>query len=353
MVDSRHMLELICQQRYRIDGIPVDIGPYHNHGSRHDTSTAPGVAAGQSAIGFPNSSSRVSIAPGGEGQWSPLVALRIEVRANVNPSAARNLTLVDGGSFRFGILESALNATFVGPPGSATHVRSDETFAPDGALHKVPANRWVTLSFDHDGYSAMQLLIDGKVVGRTAVSAGVPPVGADGVSVGNRIAGGAPLRGEIDEVRIWRLHAEEIRNEFWCRPFTSRSAHCWEEIFQQLGDWAAKHPADVASLETLIESRMRAIVAALFTLPPSEQAKIRDLLRDFLKLWCAGHLHNDAMRAVVDELVAALRRNHLNEALHADAEVLAVQRRTGLAVSVHCDPAFTGFLALLERAIEA
>src|SRR5438045_2812355 len=107
------MLELICQERYRVDGIPVDIGPYHNHGRRNGTAAVPGITAGQTAIGFPNPSSRVSIAPGVDGQWIPLVALRIEVRAKVNPLAARNLTLVDGGSFRFGILESALDASFV------------------------------------------------------------------------------------------------------------------------------------------------------------------------------------------------------------------------------------------------
>src|SRR5581483_2908697 len=103
------MLELICQERYRVDGIPVDIGPYHNHGRRHDTARVAGTAAGQSAIAFPNPDSRVSISAAG-GQWTPLVALRIEVRAKVNPSAASNLTLVDGGSFRFRIVESALEA---------------------------------------------------------------------------------------------------------------------------------------------------------------------------------------------------------------------------------------------------
>jgi Concanavalin A-like lectin/glucanases superfamily len=346
------MLELICHERYRVEGIPVDIGPYRNHGRRSDTAVAPGVAAGQTAIGFPNPASRVSIARSGDDQWTPLVALRVEVRARVNASAARNRTLVDGGSFRFGILEGALDATFVGPPTSPTHVRSDETFAPDGAFHKVPADRWVTLAFDHDGYSAMQLVIDGKVVGRTAISAGVPPVGASGVSIGNRLAAAAPLHGDIDEVQIWRSYPKEIRNEFWCRPFSRGSAQCWEKIFRDLADWAAKHPGDAASLGTSIESRMRAIVAALFTLPPAEQARIRDLLRSFMQLWCAGQLGDDAMRAVLEQLIAALRRDRLDGALRADAEVLAIQRRIGFAVSVDCDPALAGFLALLDHAIQ-
>jgi len=246
-----------------------------------------------------------------------------------------------------------LEASFIGPPDTPTHVRSDETFAPDGVFHKVPADRWVTLTFDHDGYSAMQLVIDGAVVGRTSISAGVPGVGAAGVSIGNRIASAEPLRGQIDEVRIWRLYPKEIRNEFWCRPFSRSAAHCWEQIFRKLRDWASRHPADAASVGDAVERDMRAIVAALHALPPSEQTQIRDLLGEFGKLWCAGHLHNDAMRAVIHKLIAALRRNGLDAALHPSAELQAIHRRTGIAVSADCDPALAGLLALLEHAISA
>src|SRR5438067_6878148 len=103
------MLELICEERFPVDGIPIDRGPFHNHGRRHGTTPVPGAVAGKSAISFPGAASRVSIAavpdpPGSEPQWNPLVALRIEVVAKVDPFAALVLTIVEGdGSFRFGI----------------------------------------------------------------------------------------------------------------------------------------------------------------------------------------------------------------------------------------------------------
>src|SRR5438128_11206288 len=106
---------------------------------------------------------------GADHQWDPLVALRIEVVARINPLAARTMTILEGvGAFRFGILESALEAGFEAPPGTSAYVRSDTTYSPDHQMHRVPANRWVTLGFDHDGFSKMQLRIDGRIAGEAA-----------------------------------------------------------------------------------------------------------------------------------------------------------------------------------------
>src|SRR5262249_47722352 len=162
--------------------IPVDHSLFHNHGKRVGTTAVPGAAAGKTAISFPTTTSRVAIArdpdpPGDQPQWTPLVALRGEVVVKGDPHAALVLTMIEGhGSFRFEINDQALEAAFDGPPGAAIHVRSDEAHAPDGAFHRVPANQWVTVGFDHNGYSEVQLLLEGTVVGRAAVTTGVPPV---------------------------------------------------------------------------------------------------------------------------------------------------------------------------------
>src|SRR5262245_58355739 len=260
------MLQLICEERFPVDGIPIDHSLFHNHGSRVGTTAVPGAFAGKTAISFPAATSHVAIARDPypaprEPQWAPMVALRIEVVAKVDPTAALMLTVLEGdGSFRFGINQRALDAQFNGPPGTDTHVRSDGTHAPDGLFHQVPANQWVTLGFDHNGYSEMQLSIEGVVVGRTAVSAGVPPVQAGGVTVGNRRGGGQPFLGAIDQLRVWRYDPDAIRKEFWCRPFTKKAADCWEAIFRAVADWATKHPADLATLRSLIDSRIRAVL---------------------------------------------------------------------------------------------
>src|SRR5437016_8224753 len=116
-------------------------------------------------------------------------------------------TIIEGdGSFRFAVNQHALDGSFQGPVGTVTHIRSDPTYSPDGAFHTVPANQWVTLGFDHNGYSEMQLLIEGVVVARAAVSAGVPPVQAGGVTFGNQLGGGQRLAGAIDRLRVWRSY---------------------------------------------------------------------------------------------------------------------------------------------------
>jgi hypothetical protein len=350
------MLELICDERFPVDGIPVDHGSYHNHGRRQGTTAVSGATLGKTAIGFPTATSHVAIArdpfpPARDHQWAPLVALRIEVVARIDPAAALTLTILEGdGSFRFGINQRALDGQFSGPPGADTHVRSDEAHAPDGLFHQVPANQWVTLGFDHNGYSEMQLSIEGVVVGRTMVAAGVPPVQAGGVTVGNRRGGGQPFLGAIDQLRVWRDYPDAIRQEFWCRPFTKKAADCWEQIFRAVADWATTHPAELATLRSLIDARMRAALHALYTLPPAQQADVRAAIDHFMKLWCAGHLHSHEMREALQRLVAAVTRAGLGPLLHAGAEIDAVTRRARLKLSVDCDPAIAAFLQLLEAA---
>src|SRR5262249_27398041 len=153
--------ELITQQRYRLNGLPVDIGPYHNHGRRYGTSSTPGVTPDTTAITFPVGGSQVIIDAGQQKQWTPLGALRIEAVAWVDPAASLTQTLVDAPySFRFEISQRGLAATIDG--GAGGYLRSDAPWSPDGLFHQVPANRWVTLGFDHDGFSRMRVLIDGQ-----------------------------------------------------------------------------------------------------------------------------------------------------------------------------------------------
>jgi len=348
------MLQLICQERFRALGIPVDIGPFHNHGTPWDAPPAAGTAPGQTAISFPHPASHVAIKLTDPKQWSPLVALRIQIAANVNPLAARTLTLIEGdGAFRFSIMEEALEASFAGASGSGFYVRSDETYAPDGRFHRVPANRWATLGLDHNGYSAVRLSIDGKIVGEANVSAAVPPVLAGGVTIGNNATRTHPLLGVIDEVQIWRIDPEAMRQEFWCRPHTQATARCWEEIFRAVREWGASHPADLAALLDIISGRQWGFVRDLFLLPPAEQSEIRAILKESARLWCKGQIDGNEMRAVLDKWVAALRRTGLAAAIAPNPELEAIRKRARLDhhFALACDPKAAGFLLLLEHAV--
>lgn len=349
------MLELISHERFRQRGIPVDIGPYHNHGAPSGAGFEQGTVADESAITFPHRGSRVSISLGDDRQWVPLIALRIEVIAKINPRAARTLTLVEGDSaFRFGIMETALEAEFVGPPGAGTYVRSDSTYSPDGRLHAVPANRWVKLEFDHDGYSKMRLRIDGRLVGETTVSAGVPSVKSSGVSIGNTVAGGQPLLGAVDEIRIWRLYPDGVRKEFWCRHHTESTGRCWEAIFRAVREWGISHPAELAALIKLLANVERALLHKLFLLPEAEQLRVRRILKDYRRLWCEGEIDGEAMGRVLKYWVAELRGIGVDPTSTVPAELNAILYRASHDIgplSLKCDWAVAAFLNLAGHAL--
>ena len=343
------MFELVTHERFREKAVPVDIGPYRNHGKAENTATAAGAVAGQTAIAFPNEMSRVAIGIVDKRQWAPLVALRVEAVVNVDPNAARMLAIVEGsGAFYFGIQEKALEARI---PGGA-YVRSDSSFSPDGAFHAVPANRWVTVALHHDGYTKMRLLIDGEVVGETPIAAGVPPVYAGGVIIGNQASGGRPLLGALDEIRILREDPEAIHREFWCRPHTQATADCWEAIFKKVVAWGTSHPTELQALRALASTERHNMVRALYLLPLGDQAKIGASLRAILPLWCSGRIDGDEMRDALMQLRAALQGAGTDLGFAKTAAAMeTVRRRYHLDVSVSCDPAFAGFLQLLGQTL--
>jgi hypothetical protein len=349
------MLELICQQRYRVGGVPTDITPYRNHGSAIDAPGLPGPYRDKDVIRFPNPDSRVKIDLGTLGAWAPLQALKIEVVARLDPRAGRTLGLAAGdGSFFFFVGETALEAIVYGPAGNM-HIRCADADSPDGALHAVPANRWTTLAFYHDGFAKMRLAIDGKIVGTKVVAGGVPSVKAGGVAIGNAVGAGSPLHGDIDEISFWRLDPNEMRREFLCREYDAKAAQCWAAIFRAIHAWAAAHPSQAKSLFGLIEQRMNEFIRALYLLPEKDQADMRAVLRDYARQWCKGPIDGHKMEKVLHRWVSELHRLKLDKVGTLDfGEISRLLSGFDLEkLNAKCDPMAIAFLELLRKAHEA
>jgi phage tail protein X len=341
------MLELICQQRYRAQGVPVDLSPYRNHGSATDTTTVGDPALGHDVIVFSNPDSQVAIGLGTFGAWSPLIALKVEVVARLNPGASLELPLVEGdGSFSFYVNQTFLAASVDTASGTPMYVR---------ASNPVPANSWVTLGFYHDGFATMQLAMDGVVVGQTSVTAGVPPVQGGGVIIGNTNAGSRPLLGEVDEVRIWRLDPNAIRREFLCRHYSAQTAACWEAIASAVNAWAQAQPAQAAAIAVLINGQMAGKVRALLGLPPAKQAELRAILTHFAELWCSGPIDGTQMRDVLRQWFAALTANGVAPSLDLTAGELQglTNMATAQGLTLDCDPAGIRFLQLVQQELQA
>ena len=341
------MLELICQQRYRVGGSPVDLSPYRNHGVAID---AFGVAGpGHDAIGFPNADSRIEVGLGSAGAWSPLQALKIEVTAKLDTQAGRTLTLAAGdGAFELFIIEGALAARVGGDT-----VRSADADSPDGQPHNVPSNRWTTLGLHHDGAAKLTLFIDGALVAGKLVSGSVPSVQAGGVTIGNRPGGGQPLLGDIDEISVWRQDPKAMRREFLSRPLTADQVRCWEANARAVAVWMAGHPDQAKALGSLASGQIHTLVRGLYLLSPAEQARMRRHLVDQVKPWIAGKITSRAMDRAWRGWLADLRRLGL-ESPNSRSEVLALISDFDLkSLSLDCDPAVTKFLHLIARAAKA
>ena len=349
------MLELICQQRYRVAGVPTDLSPYRNHGTAIDAPGVPGPNPGQDVIRFPNRDSRVKILLGNLGAWAPLRALKIEVAARVDTNAGRTLGLAAGdGSFFFFVGEKALEAIVFSPAGNM-HVRSADADSPDGKFHAVPPNRWTRLAFYHDGFAKMQLAIDGRVVGQKTVEHGVPSVQAGGVAIGNNVGAVSPLRGEIDEISIWRLDPNEMRREFLCRHYTAREARCWEAIFRAIHAWIAVHPSQAKALFGLLDTQMNDFIRALYLLPQAEQATLRAILGDYVKHWCKGPIDGHEMGKVLHRWASELHRLKLDKVGSLNSSEIS-RLLSGLdlkKLNVKCDPEAVAFVHLLRKAHEA
>jgi hypothetical protein len=302
------MLELICDQSYTWAGVPADKSPYDNNGTAINTGGSyDGVAPGSGTIAFPHPDSRVRIATGGP--WHSLVALRIEVLARLDPHARRVSVIVAGdGSFRFGIMEGALEAQIQNATGSNNYVRSDASFSPDHMHHPVPNQKWVKLGFHHDGFAKMRLLIEGELVGEAVIEGGVPPVQTLGVSIGNAVeVDSYQFPGEIDELRIWRHDPKALKRELLGRPHTPKMAGCWQRLFEKVADWTKHHPEQSRALTNQLDAARDAFVRALYLLPDSDQAKLRAALLAIKKLWFAGEIDGPAMESALCDWIALLR----------------------------------------------
>jgi Concanavalin A-like lectin/glucanases superfamily len=338
------MLELICQQRYRAAGVPVDISPYRNHGVANDAPGRLDPDLGYEVISFPNPDSGVSIGLGTMGAWAPLVALRVQVTARLDPGASLEQLLVEGdGAFMFYVNQGAIAASV-----GADYLRAADEDAPDGAYHPVPVNRWTQLVLDHDGFAWVRLYMDGVLVAAKRVTGGAPPVQGGGVSIGNG------LRGEIAEVAVWRLDPHLMRREFLCRPYSAKTAACWTALFNALRGWIATHPAQAAALYNLIEGRIDALIRSLYLLPEAEQARARADLAEIAKLWCEGHLNSRRMADVLKRWRADLRRWDAPQLAIPTSELERELQGLNLErLTLECDPAALEFLGHLAAAVSA
>jgi len=361
------MYQLICHHTYKWAGIAVDLSPYGNDGEVTGAAALPhGASAGSGALRFDSPWSRLSIPH--KATWDRLEALKIEATLRLDPGYPHRTLIVGHRSFAMMLGPSGFVwAGFVPPvslPGSIVPPPSIPIVAPwefvDNATSSpAPTGKWVTLEFEHNGFSRMSLHLDGKLIGSQPATSGVPPVGSLGVVIGNSNAegGAGPLRGDLDQIRIWRRDPDAIRREFLGRPYTPEAARCWEKIGRAV---IAAFDSDPECMRELL-ARWRLvfnhIMRALHELDAAAQNGLRALIDRYARLWFAGQIGSPAMANVLCELRLFMKRHAaldfaadpiLNDRL-LFSECAALLRKS---VTLDCDPDIQAFLRLVQDSVD-
>lgn len=352
------MLELICHHTYKWEGLPVDLSPYGNHGDAQQTGfIADAAAAGSGAVQIGFQTSRVKIPPGPA--FASLGALRIEAVLRLDGPGFYRTVVWGDESFELRIWANGGLEAGVAAPGGGRQVPlldSSALYAPDGIDHLVPADRWVTLGFFHDGIASARLWIDGELVGeRHGLAAGVPPVGARGVDIGNASVGSAPLRGAIDEIRIWRTDPRAMHREFLSRPVDPATARCLEELLVGLRAALAQDPDGTRRLLAELDELTRRAVRVVAALDPTARAALDAFWAEYLGLWTSGRIDGSEMAGLLGRIWAWLQGTGVAQGPEAGL-VFDFVRRSGVAelavepASLACDPDLLGFVRLMLEA---
>ncbi len=193
------MWELICHHTYKCGGLPVDLSACNSHGHAVNVNVlADGVVPESGALRFNQSGSRVLVPV--SAAWQPLGGIMVEVTARVLTQAPHwQMLIAADGAFSFFLREHILFATFTTPAGLSTWPLTGTLATTDGIssaqglftpinfpTYSIPIGEWATYGFMHNGLDAMELFVNGQLIGkRTMLQAGVPGVGPGGVSIGN------------------------------------------------------------------------------------------------------------------------------------------------------------------------
>ena len=235
--------ELICHHTYKWGGTATDLSVYDSHGTTAGLDPSAfrqdGATPGSGAWRF-DATTRDGILIQPNAGWGPLVGVRVEFTARINTSGIHKVgaTLIDAdNSFHIAVYPRHIGAKFRGDP---------VVYGPSWdwvvSNFRMKNHQWVRFVWEHDGLSEMRLIIEGaEIVGHLVLS-GVPGVGPKGISIGNTLDGRHPWTGDIDEVKVWRLNPNRVRNQFLGRPIDKATADCWARYVDSMRAAFAKYP---------------------------------------------------------------------------------------------------------------
>lgn len=406
------MYKLILHHVYRSGSPFVDVSGHGNHATGLNVLwSADGAAAGSGAAIFNGTTSRalVPLRP----IWTDLYALRVEalvrfepvlgtpehpqrVRrhmivegpfsfavfigqdrtavgmvmglvkdpdADDDPSASDTVVAIPGGSMDpFDALTADSPHTLPVPPGYKLDwvvVDSSAKWAPDGQPRTVEPGRWTRVTFIHGGTS-LWLYVDGALAGvRHDLISPVLPVQGEGVHIG--CAPGPrvdPLRGRLDELRIWKYDPHHHTKQFFCRPMSRETEACWRVALGRL-EKLATDPATRAQMLGVLDCLDAALADLTRAVVRGGEPALSELGRlgqRYDELWCGGLVDSPDMRALTREFMLWLGQaggDAWSDYQHRGVECVRKLKGLDLGPEIcdlpDCDPDFGVYLGALNR----
>jgi hypothetical protein len=331
------MWDLICDHQYIWGTIAADRSRWHSDGFSYDL--AP-VAGG--GLNFSTPNSRVVIPRRNGDPWGSMGAIRVEIVASRQWGDG---TIIDAdGCFRLsfaglhagvqGIVIEILNQTFTMVVPTSPPSETKIVISHDG-VNQFSGN--YTGGLPHGGGGG------GIMTGPVTVPGQVPPVGPQGIWIGNRI--GSPnnyLNGNISSVKIWRADPQAIPTTFIGRPFTPPELKCWGDLIGKIGTMGASDPVCARWLKDLIEQQQGLLVQRLGQKSPSTLADFYKMCAAYQKLWSAGKVGSAEMQSLMVQLRDWLKNEGIFSAddpgLRETLQNPCMAKFTGTAGSLDCDP---------------
>lgn len=361
----------MCHYRHNVKGLAFDDTPFQNHGLSSNTDyEADGTAIGSGVAKLLSAASRIRIT--NNSSWQHLKALRITMTIRLDAVPTQRANLVEGHlAFAFFIEPGgALTATILGVetlggPKVWHGVTSSAPYSPDGLTHVVPANQWVTVGCEHDGFANFRLTINGKSVAqRSDLVSSVGSVGGLGVSIGNwPDADTYPLLGRLDDLLIEKYDQDALTHEFIGRPWTPAEGNCWLTVLQAIAAAVRAGNAQVLQALATLQWLRDNVVRQILKHGPDIQQQNAKFAERFVDLWMKGWLGTPEMESLLREwlcwlkVVVGLDLNAVGTSLqsrpstHSGGPQLSLGSLLELLGERSCDKDFILLLKTIQRVL--
>jgi hypothetical protein len=303
------VLKLILDHEFVTPLPAVDQSPFANHGQIINSGfLADGRSAGSGAREFQQADSAVRVA--WRPVWGRLTALAIEAWVYVTGNGQRRNIIEGDGSFALFVnpddtVAGSLFSLVDGISAPAWNLVSSGAHSPDGALHRVPLERWCKVVFHHDGVTRARLFLDDQLIAtRGDYRSGVVGVAGAGVVIGNwTLANQYAFSGRIDRVSVWKHDDAEAMRQFTARPISAEARDHWDEIWECL--MAHVNPDSAIRLRALSrdwEQLLRELFRAAHAASPADRAEFLRLVEAYQQHWHENTIDSMAAAGTIADM---------------------------------------------------